>query len=105
MRDQVAAEVRGSAGAFTSDATRSWTLPSRYYTDEAIARQEQERIFRRSWCYVAHESELAEPGSYLTDHVAGQPILLLRDREGALRAFYNVCRHRAHLLLKGCGKL
>ena len=105
MRDQVAAEVRGSAGAFTGDASRSWTLPSRYYIDETIARQEQERIFRRSWCYVAHESELAEPGSYLTDLVAGQPIMVLRDREGALRAFYNVCRHRAHLLLKGCGKL
>lgn len=96
---------RGDGGAFTSDASRSWTLPSRYYTDEAIARQEQARIFQRSWCYVAHQSELAEPGSYLTDRVAGQPIVVLRDREGVLRAFYNVCRHRAHLLLKGCGKL
>jgi choline monooxygenase len=96
---------RGSGGAFTSDASRSWTLPSRYYTDAAIAAQEEERIFGRSWCYVAHASELPQPGSYVTDRVAGQPVVLLRDREGALRAFYNVCRHRAHLLLAGCGTL
>lgn len=103
--DHLPSGPRGSGGAFTSDASRSWTLPSRYYVDEAIAQQEQERIFRRSWCYVGHVSELAEPGSYLTDRVAGQPVLLVRDREGGLRAFYNVCRHRAHLLLKGCGTL
>jgi len=96
---------RGAGGAFTGDASRSWTLPSRYYLDEAVAAREQQRIFQRSWCYVAHASELPAPGSYLTDRVAGQPVLLLRDREGALRAFYNVCRHRAHLLLKGCGTL
>ena len=98
-------EPRGSGGAFTRDASRSWTLPSRYYTDRAIAAQEQERIFQRSWCYVGHVSELAETGAYLTDRVANQPIVLLRDKDGAIRAFYNVCRHRAHLLLKGCGQV
>jgi choline monooxygenase len=98
-------EPRGREGAFCSDASRSWTLPSRYYLDAEIAAQEQERIFQRSWCYVAHVSELPQPGSYLTDRVAGQPVLLLRDREGEIRAFYNVCRHRAHLLLGGCGTL
>src|SRR5690606_20912840 len=96
---------RGSGGAFTSDASRSWTLPSRYYTDEAIAAQEQERIFQRSWCYVGHVSELAEPGSYVTDRVANQPVVVLRDKDGTLRAFYNVCRHRGHLLLQSCGRV
>lgn len=97
--------VHGELGALTADAATSWTLPSRYYTDPAIHELEQERIFRRAWTYVGHVGELAAPGSYLTDTLAGQPVLVVRDREGTLRAYYNVCRHRGHLLLKGCGQL
>ncbi len=98
-------EVRGERGAFVREATQSWSLPSRYYHDPAIHAREQQRIFRRSWCYVGHTSELPAAGSYLTDSIAGQPIFVIRDREGAVRAFHNVCRHRAHQLLKGSGRL
>ncbi len=80
-------------------------LPSRYYTDPAILRQEEERIFLRSWIHVGHVSDLAEPGDYLTDEICGQPILVLRGGDGGLRAMFNVCQHRGHLLLKGRGRL
>ena len=105
MTAEPTAVLRGEGGVFGSDAARSWTLPSRYYVDEELHAREQERIFRRSWTYVGHLGELPEPGSYLTDRVAGQPVLLVRGRDGEVRAFFNVCRHRAHLLLRGCGTL
>ncbi len=95
----------GERGFFGADALTSWTLPSRYYTDPAIHEQELKKVFQRSWCYVGHESDLPDPGSYITDEVAHQPILVVRGRDGEIRAFFNVCQHRGHLLLKGRGTL
>lgn len=95
----------GERGAFSVDALTSWTLPSRYYTDADIHALELKQIFQRAWCYVGHQTDLPSAGSYFTDDVAHQPIVLLRDREGAIRAFYNVCQHRGHILLKGRGTL
>ncbi len=63
------------------------------------------QIFARTWRWVAHESELPEPGDYLTFKVADESIIVLRGRDGVLRAFYNVCQHRASQLLQGCGNL
>lgn len=105
MSDAPAEPIRGDGGPFLSDGTRSWTLPSRYYVDRDIHDREQARIFQRSWCYVGHAGELPAAGSYLTDEVAGQPVMLVRGRDGRIRAFFNVCRHRGHLLLKGSGSL
>src|SRR5262245_29273074 len=95
----------GERGAFGDDARTSWTLPSRYYTDAAIHEKELKRIFQRSWSYVGHETDLPSAGSYLTDDVAHQPIVVVRGRDNEIRAFYNVCQHRGHLLLKGRGTL
>jgi choline monooxygenase len=52
---------------------------------------------------VCHAEKLRQPGAFVTADIAGQPIAILRDREGVLRAFYNVCKHRAHKLLTGEG--
>jgi len=90
---------------FHRDAEKSWALPSWYYTDAAIAAQEQDAIFADSWQYVCHAERVASPGQYLTRELAGESILIIRGRDGALRAFYNVCSHRAHQLLQGAGEL
>ncbi len=87
------------------DAELSYTLPSRAYTDPAIWEQEKERIFYRSWIYACHAHQVAEPGDYATTTVADQGVAVVRGRDGQLRAFYNVCQHRAHELLKGAGNL
>src|SRR5215210_1600032 len=79
-------------------------LESRFYRDPAIAELEQERIFARSWQLVAHVSQLAGAGDYLTGTAGSQPVLVLRDEEGRLRAFRNVCRHRGSRLLNGSGQ-
>ncbi|MGI9354873.1 MAG: aromatic ring-hydroxylating oxygenase subunit alpha [Rhizobiaceae bacterium] len=97
--------VSGEKGVFSELAHESFTLPSRYYVDPDIHDQEIQKIFQRSWLYVGHISDLPKVGSYLTDNLAGQPILVVRAQENELRTFFNVCQHRGHTLLSGRGQL
>jgi choline monooxygenase len=76
------------------------TLPYGWYTDPEILRLEQERIFRPAWQYVGHTGQLAAPG-YVATEVARTPVVLTRDRDGVLRGFVNVCRHRGFALAEG----
>jgi Rieske 2Fe-2S family protein len=80
------------------------TLPARYYTDTDLFDREMERIFGRMWISAGRVDEVAEPGSYVTRIVGrggggGAPskeesVIIVRDRQNRLRAFFNVCRHR-----------
>lgn len=89
----------------SEDAERSWTLPARYYIDPAIYGAEREKIFFKSWQYLGHKSQLANPGDFITGYIVDQPVFVICDRNGALKGYYNVCLHRAHELLKGAGSL
>ena len=81
------------------------TIPSSWYTDAQVHRFEREAIFGRSWQLVGHRSQLETPGAYLAAQVAGDPVVVVRGQEGALRAFYNVCRHRGGpLVTTRCGR-
>ena len=80
------------------------TLPAPWYSDHAVYRSEQERIFQRTWQYAGDGGQVAEPGQFFTCHAGETPIVVLRDRAGELRAFVNVCRHRGHPVAEGCGK-
>jgi Rieske 2Fe-2S family protein len=82
-------------------------LEPNLYLEPEIVRLEQRAIFERTWQLAGHVSDLAEPGSYLTTEVIDQPVLVVRDHDGEIRAFRNVCRHRGSRLLAGsgsCGK-
>jgi len=90
------------------------TLPSRFYVDPAILALEKERIFRRTWQLVGTLSRncgqadgvaktIADPGSFFTVEAAGEPVVVVRDQTGTLRAFSNVCRHRAGPIAQGAG--
>jgi choline monooxygenase len=79
-------------------------LEPHFYYDPEVLALEDERIFSRTWQFVAHVAQLAEPGRYLTTTAGSQPVLVLRDPEGELRAFRNVCRHRGSQLLSGSGE-
>jgi phenylpropionate dioxygenase-like ring-hydroxylating dioxygenase large terminal subunit len=74
---------------------RARSLPSPWYVDPRIAVLERERVFGASWQLVARADQLERPGDFVTTEVAGEPLLVLRDDAGELRAFFNVCRHRA----------
>lgn len=88
-----------------ADPARSPTLPGRFYSAPEAFEAEKRRIFYRHWALVAHRSQLAAPGDYLCAEIADQSVFVIRGRDGALRAFYNVCQHRAHELLAGAGNV
>ena len=76
------------------------TLPTTWYRSADIFRIEKERIFCREWIAAGREEELPRPGDSQVLNVLGESILLVRNREGQLRAFYNVCRHRGARLCR-----
>lgn len=81
----------------------SYTLPSRYYTDAAVFEEEKGKIFYRTWQYLAHVNQAKNPGDYITRRIIDQEVLVVRDSDGRLRAFFNACQHRGHRLLTGEG--
>jgi phenylpropionate dioxygenase-like ring-hydroxylating dioxygenase large terminal subunit len=80
------------------------TLPFDWYTNPDVLRLERERIFRSAWQYAGRADQVAEPGSFFTCDAAGVPVVVVRDKEGSLRAFLNVCRHRGSLVCEGEGR-
>ena len=78
-------------------------MPPEVYTSEAFLAAEIEHVFARDWYCVGRASALSQPGDYLTLDLAGQPVIVLRDRDGGLRAQSNVCLHRMSTLLQGRG--
>ena len=91
------------AGGYDQNPAAAMSLNAEAYTDPAWFALEQNAIFAKSWQWVCHVEKVREPGQYVTATIAGRSIVVLRDREGVLRAFYNVCKHRAHELLEGEG--
>ncbi len=82
---------------------RAHAMPKSVYTSEAFLQQELAHIFAKEWLCAGRADALPNPGDYLTMEISGEPIIVLRDREGTLRAMSNVCRHRMSKLLEGRG--
>jgi phenylpropionate dioxygenase-like ring-hydroxylating dioxygenase large terminal subunit len=64
------------------------------FVNEAIYREEQERVFSRAWLFVGHESQIAKPGDFFGSGMGEEAVILTRDRAGAVHVFLNSCRHR-----------
>ena len=80
------------------------TIPNTWYTSPEVAEAECRAIFGSTWQMAGRTDQVEKPGSYLTANVAGEPILVVRGEDGELRAFFNVCRHRAAPILnEPCG--
>ena len=93
------------AAGLTADPMRSAALPGYLYSDPAVFAEEKRRLFYKSWQLVAHESELPNAGDYVCATIVDQSVFALRGSDGDVRAFFNVCQHRAHELLKGKGNV
>ena len=78
-------------------------MPKSVYTSEYFLAKEIKNIFGREWFCVGRADGLPNPGDYLALDLAGQPIMVVRDHKGTLRAQANVCRHRMSVLLEGRG--
>ncbi|WP_293573039.1 SRPBCC family protein [Phaeobacter sp.] len=79
-------------------------MPTEVYTSEAFVQEELTHIFRKDWYCVGRVDALSQPGDYVSCELAGQPIVVLRDQSGDLRAMSNVCLHRMSTLLHGRGR-
>ena len=89
---------------FDPVAARSFSINTTCYRDPKFFQIEREQIFHRSWQFLCHAEKLRESGCYVATDVQEQSVFAMRDANGDLRAFYNVCQHRGHELLKGAGK-
>ncbi|MEM7117038.1 MAG: SRPBCC family protein [Chloroflexota bacterium] len=96
-------ELQTLGEKFDEAPEKSFSLPARAYVQSGYLAVEQEGIFYKSWQYVCHIEQVKKPGDYVAVKIQERPIVVLRNREGELRAFYNVCRHRGHELLNETG--
>jgi len=92
-------------GALIDRQRSGWSLEQGFYVDDAVFAADRAALWHRRWLFVAHAVEIPSPGDYLTLDIAGEPVLLLRDRAGKARAFANLCRHRgARLCAEATGQ-
>ena len=81
------------------------TLPQAFYTDPDVHRFDVDAVFGRSWIMVGFEAEIPQVGSYMAQTIGDSPVVILRDRSGAVRGFHNSCRHRgAQICPEGRGR-
>jgi choline monooxygenase len=87
------------------DSHLHMSLPASWYHRPEIHERERQGIFRREWIWIGRLDQLADPGDYIATEIAGWRVFVIRDRAGDLRAFHNVCRHRAAILVEnGAGR-
>jgi Rieske 2Fe-2S family protein len=91
MQTTVTPAFHKTSDTFAPGAT---TLAQRYFISPEVFAEEQEKIFSAQWVLVGHQSQIDKPGDYFVPEVAGESLIVARDREGSIRGFYNVCRHR-----------
>lgn len=101
MAAKMAAEIKSER--FSANADEAWTLPARYYYDPEIFDREKRAIWYRTWQYIGPLQWLQKSGDYIADMIIDQPVFVIRNDQGELRAYHNVCMHRGHTLLEGRG--
>ena len=91
MAVKVIHAFRKTPDTFAAGAT---TLPQKYFVSPEVFADEQEKIFSREWILVGHQTDVSNAGDFVVVEVAGESLIIARDKNDAIRAFYNVCRHR-----------
>ena len=85
--------------------SRAEGIPPSWYLLPEVAGHEADAVFARSWQPACRADQVAAPGTYATARIGRDPVAVVRDTAGVLRAFANVCRHKASLVLEGeCGE-
>ena len=86
-----------------ADVAHAETLPPELYTSEEILRFEREALFMREWLAVGRAERIPNPGDWFQVDLLGEPIIVLRSKEGDVRAMSAVCQHRAMTVCEGSG--
>ena len=103
MTDSPAAILEFLEENANRDFPDALSLPPAIYHDEDILALEIERIFRRDWICAGRLAEIPEAGDYIAIDVIDQPVVIVRQQDGGVKAFANVCLHRSSRLLDDCG--
>ena len=96
-------EFEAIKSGYHKNPSLSQSLHKEAYINPSWHKTDLESIIGKTWQWVCHVEKLKKPGSYTTINIANQPIMVIRDDKKILRAFYNVCKHRAHKLIDGEG--
>ena len=97
LQASLAPSFRKTIETFSAGAK---SLPQRYFVSPEIFAEEQKEIFSKQWVVVGHQSQIAKAGDYFTTEVAGESLIIVRDKHGVIHGFYNVCRHRGSRLIE-----
>src|SRR5262245_51273841 len=97
MQTNVAPGFRKTTETFSTGAK---SLPQRYFVSPEIFVEEQKKIFSKQWVLTGHQSQLAKAGDYFIVEVAGESLIIARDKRGGIHGFYNVCRHRGSRIIE-----
>lgn len=84
----------------TASALEQGLVPLAIYNDAELYQLELERVFARTWCFVAHASEIPEPGDYVVRTIGEDPFIIVRDEHGMVRVLFDSCRHRGTTLCR-----
>ena len=83
---------------------KDWSLDQKFYKDEEIFNLEIENIYMNSWLLAGHESQIPNAGDYFLFNLLTESVIIIRGKDGLIRAFMNVCRHRgSHVCLESKG--
>lgn len=96
-------ELLDSLTASTADVSSAATLPPVLYTSEEVLAFEREALFAKEWLCVGRAERIPKPGDWFTVTITGEPLIVLRDKEGQVRCLSAVCQHRAMQVCQGEG--
>ena len=101
-----APKIRGMPGSWTirqmqdrvqallHQRRQGFSLPQAFYVDEEMFQADLQAVFAADWLFACNTCEIKNPGDYITLAIGQDSLVVLRDRDGEVRAFHNVCRHR-----------
>src|SRR5438105_6555632 len=75
-------------------AVRAKSLAQKYFVSPEMFAEEQKKIFSKEWLLVGHQSQIPDAGDYVVQQVIGESLIVIQDKSGEIRGFFNVCRHR-----------
>lgn len=87
-------QLRAMLAQGLDDVRTSWTVPAKFFNDPEVHAVERRRVFGQTWVFLAHESEISEPGDYVVRYISEDQFIVTRDEDGQIRAHFNSCRHR-----------
>jgi benzoate/toluate 1,2-dioxygenase alpha subunit len=91
---------RRDLGELVDDSNSEFRIRTEIYNDPAVFKAEMQNVFRRTWVYLGHESEVPYPGDYKTTTIGTQPVVISRHEDGEVYVLFNRCRHRGAVVCR-----